>query len=58
MIPKPGLVSSLRQRIEDLEEENSELRKAKAYLEMENAIARREAMDWMQRTAQRNGEIR
>lgn len=50
---RPKRKPDLSEEMAMLQEENAKLRKAKAYLEMELAIARLDLMDWMQRTAQR-----
>jgi transposase-like protein len=52
-VTRPKRKPDLSEEMAMLQEENAKLRKAKAYLEMELAIARLDLMDWMQRTAQR-----
>jgi cell division septum initiation protein DivIVA len=59
--PRPKratIVEKLRDRIADLEEQLSHERRRADELDAQAAFARRDLMDWMQRTAQRNGEIR
>lgn len=53
-----SVLQALRRENEDLREQLAQARRKSDLLEMENAMARRELMDWQQMTARKNGECR